>query len=128
MFAARHRQAGVSDEIDRERAGGDLGRAEADVDRGPSYLLYMAVDLDDERAADLVGEPQAERVSLRFVDRAVVIGVEAAALGGARNFAEEHGIGDPDAVAERGQLEVAVVVIDRGRDVGRKDRERQHAE
>src|SRR3569623_800161 len=81
---------------------------------------------DDERAR--AGEVRTETMRLGVAELAIVVGVDAAALLGAGELAEEDRVCDADAVSEGGELEVAVVVVDRWGDVRGQEREGQHGQ
>jgi hypothetical protein len=54
-----------------------------------------------------------------------VVAIHLTAQRGGGQLAVEHGVRQPDAIAERRQLQVAVVVADRGCDVGDRAGARQ---
>ncbi len=91
-----------------------------------AIALPRAVDRDVEPRRDLGADPRPERLALGVADRAVAIGVDRLPQPRARDLAVEDDVGEADPIAERRQLQVAVVVVDRRRDVSaRRGRERR---
>jgi hypothetical protein len=113
--AARTREADVRDHVDRERAGKGGGGAHPDGHRLPAETKLLAIDVEVERADNISRDAVAVRLGLAVGDRAVLVGVERRAQRGARNLAEEDGIGEAEAAAQWSDLEITVVVVDRRR-------------
>ena len=86
-----------------------------DVDDRPTPLvLALAVDRRgrSRRRRSWAARPVPNACASGSSIAPFVVGVDRAALARARNLAEEHGIGEADAVAERRELEITAVVVD----------------
>jgi len=93
-----------------------------------SHRAGILPHIGDQEHAD--GQPRREQAVEPHVDPQVLAAHPAPVevpLDPRWDLAEEHRVGQPDAIAQRRDLQVPVVIVDRGGHVTGEDRDRDHA-